>query len=151
MLLDTSLFNTQQYKVRIKSKVEQSREMSSTLPYTSSAFWSPTLLFYLTHRLNSRSYKYLYTLIWLFIFFLFNINYVYLYDCNNLFACNSVFHFFSSILKTFKHTYLTHSLLDMTLNYTWRWHSSSEAHKWEEYRFTVITTKSSLTWYKWPS
>ena len=34
MVLDTSLFNTQQYKVCIKGKVEQSRERSSTLPYT---------------------------------------------------------------------------------------------------------------------
>ena len=33
--LDTSLLNTQQYKVRIKGKMEQSRERSSTLPYTS--------------------------------------------------------------------------------------------------------------------
>ena len=32
MILDTALFNTQHYKVRIKSKVEQSREWSSTLP-----------------------------------------------------------------------------------------------------------------------
>ena len=35
MVLDTSLFNTQQYKVRIEGKVEQSRERSSALPYTS--------------------------------------------------------------------------------------------------------------------
>ena len=35
MVLDTSLLNTQQYKVRIKGKVEQSRERSNTLPYTS--------------------------------------------------------------------------------------------------------------------
>ena len=35
MVLDTYLLNTQQYKVRIKGKVEQSREMSSVLPYTS--------------------------------------------------------------------------------------------------------------------
>ena len=35
MVLDTSLLNTQQYKVRIKGKVEQSRERSSALPYTS--------------------------------------------------------------------------------------------------------------------
>ena len=35
MVLDTSLFNTQQYKVCIKSKVERSRERSSTLPYIS--------------------------------------------------------------------------------------------------------------------
>ena len=34
MVLDTSLFNTQQYKVRIEGKVEQSRERSSILPYT---------------------------------------------------------------------------------------------------------------------
>ena len=37
MVLDASLINTQQYKVRIKGKVEQSREMSSALPYTSVA------------------------------------------------------------------------------------------------------------------
>ena len=35
MVLDTSLLSTQQYKVCIKGKVEQSRERSSTLPYTS--------------------------------------------------------------------------------------------------------------------
>ena len=34
MVLDASLLNTQQYKVRIKGKVEQSREKSSALPYT---------------------------------------------------------------------------------------------------------------------
>ena len=34
MVLDTSLLNTQRYKVRIKGKVEQSRERSSALPYT---------------------------------------------------------------------------------------------------------------------
>ena len=32
IVLDTSLLNTQQYKVRIKGKVEQSKERSSTLP-----------------------------------------------------------------------------------------------------------------------
>ena len=35
MVLDTSLLNTQHYKVRIKGKVEQLRERSSALPYTS--------------------------------------------------------------------------------------------------------------------
>ena len=35
MVLDTFLLNTQQYKVHIKDKVEQSRERSSALPYTS--------------------------------------------------------------------------------------------------------------------
>ena len=34
MVLDTSYLNTQHYKVRIKDKVQQSREMSSALPYT---------------------------------------------------------------------------------------------------------------------
>ena len=35
MVLDTSLLNTQQYKVRIEGKVEQSRERSRVLPYNS--------------------------------------------------------------------------------------------------------------------
>ena len=34
VVLDTSLLNTQQYKVRIKGKMEQSRERCSALPYT---------------------------------------------------------------------------------------------------------------------
>ena len=35
MVLATSLRNTQQYKERIKGKVEQSKENISALPYTS--------------------------------------------------------------------------------------------------------------------
>ena len=35
MLLDASLLNTQYFKVRIKGKVEQSRETSSAFSYTS--------------------------------------------------------------------------------------------------------------------
>ena len=35
MVLDATLLKTQHYKVRIKGKVEKSRESSSTLPYTS--------------------------------------------------------------------------------------------------------------------
>ena len=35
IVLDASLLNTKQYKVGIKGKVEQSRERSSALPYTS--------------------------------------------------------------------------------------------------------------------
>ena len=35
MILDTSLLNTKEYKVRIKGKVEQSWERSSALPNTS--------------------------------------------------------------------------------------------------------------------
>ena len=34
MVLDATLLNTQHYKVWIKCKVEQSKEKSSTLPYT---------------------------------------------------------------------------------------------------------------------
>ena len=34
MVLDASLLNTQNYKLWIKDKVEQSRERSSALPYT---------------------------------------------------------------------------------------------------------------------
>ena len=34
MVLDTSLLNTQQYKVCVKVKVEQCRERSSAFPYT---------------------------------------------------------------------------------------------------------------------
>ena len=47
MMLDSSLLNTQQYKVHIKGKVEQFKERSSALPYTcvvaieKGAFWSP--------------------------------------------------------------------------------------------------------------
>ena len=35
MVLGSVLLNTQQYKVRIEGKVEQSRERSNALPYTS--------------------------------------------------------------------------------------------------------------------
>ena len=35
MVLDTSLLNTEQYKVRIKGKVEQLSGRSSALPYIS--------------------------------------------------------------------------------------------------------------------
>ena len=35
MALDAALLNTQNFKAKIKGKVEQSREWSSALPYTS--------------------------------------------------------------------------------------------------------------------
>ena len=38
MVLEAALLNTQLYKVHIKGKVEQSREKSSALPYTSGTF-----------------------------------------------------------------------------------------------------------------
>ena len=49
MLLDTSLVNTRQYKVRIEGKVEQSKERSSAFPYRSSywkssSYWKRSLL-----------------------------------------------------------------------------------------------------------
>ena len=34
MVLDASLLDTQHYKLRIKGKVEKSRERSNALPYT---------------------------------------------------------------------------------------------------------------------
>ena len=34
-VLDVTLLSTQHYKVKVKSKVEQSRELSSALPYSS--------------------------------------------------------------------------------------------------------------------
>ena len=34
MVLDAALLNTQHYEVKIKGKVEESREKSSALPYT---------------------------------------------------------------------------------------------------------------------
>ena len=45
MVVDTSLLKTQQYKVRIEGKVEQSRERSSALGVVAiekGAFWSPS-------------------------------------------------------------------------------------------------------------
>ena len=65
MVLDAVLFNTQHYKIRIKSEVEQSREWSSALPYTSvlellkreplghSRLRSPTLFIYIYIYLGS--------------------------------------------------------------------------------------------------
>ena len=47
MVLDTSWFNIQQYKVCIKGKVEQSRERSSALSVVAiekGAFWSPSTM-----------------------------------------------------------------------------------------------------------
>ena len=54
MVLDTSLLNTQQYKVRIKGKMEQSREKSSALPtLRCSSYWkgSPLVALDYSHQL----------------------------------------------------------------------------------------------------
>ena len=48
MVLDASLLNSQHYKVRIKGKVEQSREWSSALPYTSVWFLGFSQLYLVT-------------------------------------------------------------------------------------------------------
>ena len=59
MVCDTSLLNTQQYKVRIEGKVEQSRERSSTVPYTS-MYWKGSFLvalYYGRQRLTLDKYK----------------------------------------------------------------------------------------------
>ena len=55
MVLDTSLLNTQQYKVRIEGKVEQSRERNSALHFSvvaseKGAFWSPPTTVANLHR-----------------------------------------------------------------------------------------------------
>ena len=42
MVIDTSLLNTQHYKVRIKGKVEQSREILGVVAIEKGAFWSPS-------------------------------------------------------------------------------------------------------------
>ena len=66
MVLDTSLLNTQQYKVSIKGKVEQSREMSSALPNSvvaieKGAFWSPsTTVAIFTYLYNIRLFVHSY-------------------------------------------------------------------------------------------
>ena len=49
MVLDTSLLNTQQYKVHIKGKVEQSRERSSALPYALNYSRQLSMLFFVSY------------------------------------------------------------------------------------------------------
>ena len=63
MVLDTSLLNTQQYKVRINGKVEESRERISAIgvvPIEKGAFWSPST----TVALNYGHQLYLFTLLY---------------------------------------------------------------------------------------
>ena len=57
MVLDTSLLNTQQYKVRIKAKMEKSRERSSALPTPRCrSYWKGSILVALIY---GRQYIYL--------------------------------------------------------------------------------------------
>ena len=64
MVLDTSLLNTQQYKIRIKGKVEQFRELRPPLQVgvvaiEKGALWSPTLLF-ISNISKSESHPFFY-------------------------------------------------------------------------------------------
>ena len=52
MELDTSLLNTQEYRVHIKGKLEQSRERGSALPYTSLEKLSNTVADFILHTNN---------------------------------------------------------------------------------------------------
>ena len=71
MILDTSLLNTQQYKVRIKGKVEQSREWSSVLPYISvHTFWSSSTIvanfpFFLYTHTHTHTHTHIYIYIYI--------------------------------------------------------------------------------------
>ena len=47
MVLDIYLLNTQQYKVRIKSKIQQSREKNGVVAIEKGAFWSASTLYLL--------------------------------------------------------------------------------------------------------
>ena len=68
MVLDTALLNTQHYKVRIKGKVEQSRERSSTptlhlgaVAIEKGSFWSPSSM--VTNYSLSNNTLYSYTIV----------------------------------------------------------------------------------------
>ena len=82
IVLDAALFNTQHYKVRIKGKVEQSREWSSALPLhlgvvamEKGAFGSPsTKVANFTYSL----YSYIYTNIYVYRYICILI-YIYIY------------------------------------------------------------------------
>ena len=74
MVLDTSLLDTQQYKVGIKGKVEESREKSS-VPATPqcSSYWKGSLMVALDYGCQLYIYIYIYIYIYLiklYIFFL---------------------------------------------------------------------------------
>ena len=95
MVLDASLLNTQHYKVRIKGKVEQSRERSRALPTRWCSklskrepsghprLWSLTLLTLLipSHKHNENIYYiYIYIYIYIYTYIYINIeNFCYIY------------------------------------------------------------------------
>ena len=63
MVLDISLLNTQHYKKRIKGKVEQFRERTSALPYTSVALYYDRQLYFYEHMFVC-TYIYIYIYIY---------------------------------------------------------------------------------------
>ena len=61
MVLDTTLINSQHYKVRIKGKVEQSRERNNALPTTQCCrYWKGSLWFTLDYGCPLYLYIYIY-------------------------------------------------------------------------------------------
>ena len=78
MVLDTFLLNTQQYKVHIKDKVEQSRERSSTplhlnvVAIEKGVFWLPSTTVTKTY-IYIYIYICIYIYIYIYIFFFFQI------------------------------------------------------------------------------
>ena len=75
MVLDTSLLNTQQYKVHIKGKVEQSKERSSALFYIHHSYWKIIFTFQLRSywkgsllvALDYGRQLYFYVCIWIYV------------------------------------------------------------------------------------
>ena len=78
MVLDTSLLNTQQYKVRIEGKVEQSRERIAPSPIPSS-YWKGSLLVALDYGCQLYLYIYIYIYIYKFFIYIHIYNYIYIY------------------------------------------------------------------------
>ena len=79
LVLDTSLLNTQQYKVRIKGKVEKSMERNSAplrlaKLFKKGAFWSPS-----TTVTNYTTCIYIY--IYIYNMYIYIYVYIYIYEC----------------------------------------------------------------------
>ena len=101
MVLDTSLLNTQWYKIGIKGRVEQSSEMSSTFPTPRcKSYWKGTLLVALDYGRQPITYEELS----LYLILLDNYYYYYYYSKTIHYywpwgvICNACLIFFSSLL-----------------------------------------------------
>ena len=123
IVFDTSLLNTQQYKLCIKDKVEQSGERSSALSYTTvvaiekGAFWLPsTMVTFFYNVLINYFYSiiiiYLNTVIWFQVFLSNSINYNvlinYFYCMITLCLHTYGFKYSYPMLIIFKHNILNH-------------------------------------------